>query len=132
MTRLHEWPELLNAYVAAHRATPFEWGVHDCCRFAAGAIQAITGTDPMAQFSYTTEAEARALIESAGGIEALVTSVLGDPLPSVAQAQRGDVLLADLPTPSIGTCLGATTAFVSERGLLLVRTNRARMAWRVG
>jgi hypothetical protein len=78
--RKQEWPELLAAYVDASRSTPFAYGKHDCCLWAAGWIVEATGDDP------------EAIIDAAGGLRGLVS------LPERATprlAQRGDVVLAE-------------------------------------
>ena len=46
--RLPDWPERLAAYLADQRPHRFAWGTHDCARFAAGAVHAITGQQPTA------------------------------------------------------------------------------------
>lgn len=133
MSRHHEWPELLAEYVATRRKAPFEWGTHDCCRFASGAVEAITGVDFMHDYHYSNEIGALRLIHDAGGLEVLVTRALGAPLPSVAQAKRGDVLLADLENgPTVGVSLGSTAAYAGAIGLLYLPVMQARVAWRVG
>jgi len=133
MKRKHEWPELLAAYIASRRAAPFAWGTHDCCKFAAGAVVEITGENLMHDFHYANEIGALRLIAEAGGLEVLVTRALGAPLPSVAQARRGDVVLADLDHgPTVGVCVGAASAYAAELGLLLLPTLAARVAWRIG
>lgn len=43
--RLPDWRERLAAFVAARRATPFQWGRADCCLSAADAMLAQTGED---------------------------------------------------------------------------------------
>jgi len=133
-TRRHEWPELLAAYVAERRRAPFEWGTHDCCKFAAGAVEAITGENPMHAIHYTNEIGALRLIAEAGGqLESLVTAFIGQPLPTIAQAKRGDVVLSDLGNgPTVGVCLGATSAYAAPVGLLMHPTAHARLAWRIG
>ena len=134
MKRRHEWPELLADYIASRRASPFVWGTHDCCKFAAGAVEAITGENPMHDFHYGNEIGALRLIAEAGSLDALVTGVLGEPLPSVAQVKRGDVVLADLGNgPTVGVCLGAPAAYAAAAGgVLLLLAAGARMAWRIG
>jgi hypothetical protein len=91
--RKQEWPELLAAYVDASRSTPFAYGKHDCCLWAAGWIVEATGDDPAAHWrGYASEAEAQAIIDAAGGLRGLVS------LPERATtrlAQRGDVVLAE-------------------------------------
>lgn len=48
--RLHDWPERLSETIAAARGTPFAYGAHDCCLFAADCIQAVTGVDVAADW----------------------------------------------------------------------------------
>lgn len=134
MKRKHEWPELLAEYVTERRKTPFAWGTHDCCKFAAGAVQAIAGENPMAEFHYGNEVGAMRLIHEAGGLEVLVTRTLGAPLPSVGQAKRGDVVLAELANgPTVGVCLGVQSAYAAAAGgVLFLPTAGARLAWRIG
>jgi hypothetical protein len=133
MTRSVDWPQQLAAFVESRRSTPFAWGTHDCCRFAAGAVEAMTGVDRMHAFTYETEAEARELITQAGGLDVLVTRELGAPLESVAFAGRGDVVLAELDNgPTLGVVLGVQSAFAAEGGVLLLPTRMGCMAWRIG
>ena len=130
--RAYDWPQRLEDYVESCRATPFQWGTHDCCRFAAGAVHAMTEVDPMAAYRYANEIGARRLIRKAGSLDALVHRVLGDPLPTVAAAGRGDVVIADLDLgPTVGVALGGVAAFAAPVGLLFIPTNQARVAWRI-
>ena len=73
---------------------PFVWGVHDCCTFCADAVQAITGVDVMGTLRqrYQSAFEALALTQELGGLQAAVSSVLGEPC-SPALCTVGDVLL---------------------------------------
>jgi len=48
--RYPDWPVRLNEYIIAAEKKEFKLGTHDCCIFAAGAIKAITGKDPMPEF----------------------------------------------------------------------------------
>ena len=62
MTRLHDWPQRLDRYVAGLCDVPFAWGSADCCQFIAGAIHAVTGEDLRALFpAYADETDAQAL-----------------------------------------------------------------------
>jgi len=132
-TRRSDWPERLADYVASKRETEFEWGTHDCCRFAAGAVEAMTGVDRMAGYRYKGEREALRLIAKAGSLGALAHRLLGEPLESVALAQRGDVVLADLENgASIGVCLGNVCAFAGLAGGVVFRPLlAAQVAWRI-
>ncbi|MBB4620123.1 DUF6950 family protein, partial [Sphingomonas abaci] len=50
MHRYPDWEARLAAYLEPLRARPFAWGRHDCSTFAAGAVEAMTGVDPMPEF----------------------------------------------------------------------------------
>jgi len=94
--RLPDWPERLAGVFAARMAEPFSRGGNDCCMFAAACIEAVTGVNPAARFkAYSTTAEAEAIIARSGGLYALVSSVLGQPIPK-AMAWRGDVALIEI------------------------------------
>jgi hypothetical protein len=126
-----DWPQRLDAYVASRRTTWFHWGDHDCCRFAAGAVEAITGDDRMAGYDYSDERTALRLIRDAGSLDALVVRALGETVPP-ALAQRGDVVIADLEHgPTLGVCLGMLSAFVAQDGLTHRPTLACRAAWRI-
>ena len=58
MQRLPDWRARLGAHIAAHRTRPFAYGEHDCATFAAGAVQAVTGSDPAPGLAgYTTRTD---------------------------------------------------------------------------
>jgi hypothetical protein len=129
--RRHDWPERLEAYVDSRRLEPFAFGTHDCCQFAAGAVEAITGENPADRFHYADETEAAQLLELHGGVEGIVTVALGSPVhPS--QGGRGDVVVAELANgDTAGVLLGNTCAFPSEFGIVYWPRSVARLAWRV-
>lgn len=129
--RDHDWPEKLAEYVASRAATPFAWGTHDCCQFAAGAVQAITGVNPAAAWTYDSEFGALRLIADAGSLETLITQAMGAPVhPS--RAGRGDVVLADLDRgPTVGVCVGRECAFPADTGLTFRPRDVVITAWKV-
>lgn len=130
--RRHDWPEKLADYLDDCAERPFTWGSHDCCQFAAGAVAAMTGVNPAAQFSYGTEAEAAALLEQHGGVAGLATLTLGESVHP-AKAGRGDVVLANLSGgPSLGVLVGNECAFAAARGLVFWPRAVATQAWRIG
>ncbi|MEJ5079806.1 DUF6950 family protein [Ochrobactrum sp. MYb379] len=48
--RYHDWRTRLSAYLYEVAHKPFQWGVHDCALFAAGAVEAMTGEDFAADY----------------------------------------------------------------------------------
>jgi hypothetical protein len=122
----------LFAFIEARQASGFRWRFpRDCVGFAGAAIAAQTGIDPLADLPrWRTRAEALALAEAEGGLEAGVDKRLTRIAPALAQ--RGDI--AGLPDDSaFGLRLmvieGATLVGPGARGL--ERLPRAAMvrAW---
>ena len=77
-------------FIAARDQMPFEWGANDCVTFCAGALQALTGTDPLSGIpSWKDEKTALRALTKRGGLLEAVSGVL-QRIP-VALAHRGDV-----------------------------------------
>jgi hypothetical protein len=135
--RLPGWPERLAAIVDAHRDTPFCWGGHDCCLFAATVVDALTGHDPAAAYrgTYATEAEAEALIGQRGLPAFLAEQAAAAGLPQLAHpslAHRGDLALVMVGnTPLLGVVLDDLVAAPATDGLAFVPASSATMAWGV-
>lgn len=109
---------------------PFEWGINDCVTFAAAAVVAQTGRDPLGRLQWSDEAGARKALVKVGGLEAALDARF--PRTSPAAAMRGD--LAAAPDPlgiRVMVVEGATLVGPGERGL--ERVPRAEMvaAWSV-
>lgn len=134
MARREDWPLRLNAAIEAARERPFSWGKQDCCMFAAGVVRDLTGKDLAAPFrdAYAGRDEAGLLLAELGGVEALATAFLGEPLPGPAFAQRGDVVMVQTDEgPALGICDGAAAWFPGPRGLVHRPMGDWRKAWRV-
>ena len=126
------WEKILSGFVASRQGVPFVWGQHDCCLFAADAVQAMTGIDYAAPFRgrYGTATGAARMLAPYGGIVGYVNSVL--PSVSVAMAGRGDAVLIETETgPALGICLGINSAFAAPDGLSYYTTLSCCAAWRV-
>jgi hypothetical protein len=114
------------------RRRPFAWGARDCATFAAAAVLAVTGEDPLADLAdrYHDEASALRLLRELGGLEAATTARLGPPLDNVRLARRGDVVLFDA---GLGVCEGAWLVCKALEGGTTVRPiAAARQVWPVG
>lgn len=136
MHRHADWEARLAAYLEPLRARPFEWGAHDCCTFAAGAVEAMTGTDPMPEFrgKYSTALGSdRALRRLGAGSLAATLDGKFEAVPAPL-AQRGDIVMTG---GLLGICLGPFLLAVGSEGERegLVRIDRGRWiearAWRV-
>lgn len=132
--RHFDWQARLSNWLSTVRKTPFEEGRHDCALFAAGAVEAMTGTDLAAAFRgrYRT---------TRGGLRVLRRAGLADHIDLAARhfaeippAVAGPGDLVAIPTPQ-GLALGVvqgTVAYVPGRtGLALAPMTGALRAFRV-
>lgn len=134
--RLNNWPQKLNEFIEARRATPFEWGKNDCSLFVADAIMAMTGIDVAKELrgKYSTEIGAYKIISEYGEIEDVVEA-LGCPIKlfksSVATLARGDIALVVLEgnKRAIGINLGRNVAFTGKNGLEFVSIRQCVKGW---
>lgn len=117
MGRVAGWEARLARIIAEAGRRPYHPEEWNCCLFARECVQALTG-ELMPPVWRGTVAQT---VDGAGL----------ERLQSPSKAQRGDLVLALIPDPAVGVCLGARSAFVGPAGLSLLRTSRASMAWRV-
>lgn len=127
------WRQRFDTLVRERMTTPFEWGVQDCCIWPADCVKAMTGVDHAAAWrgTYSTEAEAEALLQSLGGLMAL-GALAGPPCAPLA-AGPGDVGLlrnADRGTV-LGVCSGKGWLVPASGGLALLPLDSAVRAWKV-
>jgi hypothetical protein len=104
------WRPALMQYLGEVARSPLVFGTHDCALFAAGAVQAMTGTDFAAAYrgKYSTLDAGLRLLRRDGFADhaALARSVL--PVISAAQAMPGDLAIIPLdPLPALGVVQGA-------------------------
>ena len=125
MRRRPDWPELLAEAIEERRARPFAWGGQDCCLFAADIVATLTGVDHAEKFrGYSSAREAQNVLSDVGGLERLISSLIG-PAVHPSAAGRGDVVLADLDHgATLGICLGLHCAFPGPDGLLFLTRDR--------
>jgi hypothetical protein len=129
--RISTWEDALSNYIATKRHDPFEYGVNDCCLFAAGAVEAITGKDPMSEFrgqydSLKTSLKAIKDI-GAGTLEATMDNKF--PEVAISHAQRGDLAFFN---DSVGVVVGGFAYFVSDDGLERINRSFWGKCWSVG
>ena len=127
--RVQNWDILLAEFIESCRETPFVRGVHDCCTFAADAVEIMTGTDHMADMrgAYADEAGAGKILAERGGLRVILTSALGAEIP-VLSAQRGDVLLSE--NDGLWLCVGRQMTKPGKSGLVFRELRHADSAWR--
>ena len=129
--RLPDWPRRLNEYLAVAMRKDFRLGRHDCCTFAAGAVEAMTGVDPMVEFrgQYATWDEARAALATIGArsLYATLRAKFGRAVPG-ALGQRGDVAYHE---KSCGVVVGRNAIFFGAHGYVMIPITQLQRAFRV-
>ncbi len=129
--RVPAWEDALANYIAIKRHEPFEYGVNDCCLFAAGAVLQITGEDPMPEFrgKYDSLKGSLTVIKEigAGTLEATLDGKF--PEVAIGHAQRGDLAFFD---GSVGVVMGGFAYFASDDGLERVPRAMWDKCWSVG
>jgi len=84
----------LQQVIQRYANEPFQWGVNDCCTFAAKVVLAFTGEDPLRFVpEYHDEVSAASTVASLGGLEAFLDRLFGDGCSQPAPMSVGDIVL---------------------------------------
>jgi hypothetical protein len=131
--RVANWQAEFFRVLDEARDKPFDWAGWTCFDFAATVYMALTGKgDPRLAFgSFASEREAVVAMGHAGGAEAILRTVLGEPIHP-ATAQRGDIVLVEFgngPQPAV--CSGLLSHAPGVQGLMQIKTLSAFHAWEV-
>lgn len=103
---------------------PFEWGEHDCCTFAANWAK----PDALKKYNYSTKIGAGRMLKKHGGVEGIASTWLQE--KPVAFAQRGDIVSIEIHGNIVlGICAGIKSWFLSENGLVALKTEECKKAW---
>lgn len=135
--RLPNWENDVLAYFEQHRMTRFEWGVFDCCSFAADVVKRATGVDYYEAFSghYTTERGAIRALRKYGHktLQNTLQHALGDVVAPL-QLRRGDLALVKndgLLGQALAVCWSGGLIMPGEYGLVQLPFPYATCGWRV-
>ena len=135
MTRLPDWRGRLGAHLAAARARPFCYGTYDCATFAAGAVGAVSGIDPIAALGirYTTFASGRRALRAHGYADHIAVVHERFAAIPMAFARLGDLAVIDTNRgPALAVVGGAELlAPAPEHGLVAIPLDLAITAFRV-
>lgn len=128
--RLPNWQTRLAAYVRQRAHQPLVWGANDCALFVAGAVAAMTGRYVPLPV-YTGARQGLRTLRALGGLRAVATRELGEPIP-VPRAGVGDVVLvATGKREALALCNGVVAVGPGPGGLVAVSMRHAVTAWRV-
>ncbi|MET3498145.1 DUF6950 family protein [Variovorax boronicumulans] len=130
--RLTDWQLRYSEFAHARVNMPFAWGSNDCCSFAAAAVEALTGRNPMPGAApYASEIGAAKLIARAGGLKELASQYLGEPV-SPLMAGVGDVLLVvNEGREMLAVCNGVNAMAPAESGMVALCITAATAAWKI-
>lgn len=127
-----QWQRDFDALVAERMRTPFCWGQHDCCLWAADAVRAQTGVDHAAEYrgTYFTELQGARVLRDLGGLAEL--GGRAGPERAPLTAQTGDIgLVFDGSRELLGVCVGGHWLVPGTYGLAALPLGSARRAWSV-
>lgn len=132
--RRADWKSRLAEYLAAGPRRAWGYGANDCALFTAGAVAAMTGTDPAAAWRgrYGDLRAGIALIRAEGYRDhlAFVAAHFEEIAPAFAQV--GDIAVIDgADGPALGIVQGEAIYALSEAGPRLVPLLAAPRAFRV-
>lgn len=131
--RVENWDSILVQHIRVAETSIFVWGENDCALFSCSFVDKVLGTTYAETYrsTYTTEQEARALIESKGykSIADAVASILPE-RKNINMAKRGDLVLMP-KLGCVGICGGRKSWFLLERGLVIVPTTSCTRSWEV-
>lgn len=114
---------------------PFVWGKSDCCITAAQIVRAVTGRWFFAGFEYSTEEEAKKIVDKYGSLGTLVDALeVGASVPG-PMVLDGDPLLLDLPGvgETLGFRMGDRAIYRTQRGFMSISilSDRVVRGWQV-
>lgn len=138
MMRQPGWESRLYALERDCRQLAFAWGMHDCCSFAAAAVEAVTGQPISMPGSYTSDRQAQRVLKERGGLEAAVTEILGVQPCAPHFAQRGDIVLLRQPKSAtrhaLAVCFGTYAFAPGDHGLVPIQMKSPEVlaVWHIG
>lgn len=118
--------------IYAHLGRAFDWGVNDCCLFAARVVDAMCDSQYEQKIleKYTDEASALAFIAEYGSLANAVSSIIGT--PAQGRAHRGDVVMIHVNERDVlGICVGRDIAIKSTGGVDYAPRSLAKVFWRI-
>lgn len=136
MRRLPDWLPRMNAVIAEHQESGFEWGRTDCANFVMDAVSAMRGEpDPFAddRRRYKSKGGAGKMIRRYRA--SCVDEILAREFPEIAPAMAGVGDIATIALPEGGTACGIFVGHEilmrSQTGLCRLPRSRALKAFKV-
>lgn len=132
--RHSDWRSRLTAYLTEHAQARFRPGRMDCALFAAGAVAAMTDTDPGRGWrgTYRSLRRGHRLMQAAGHADHIAYFASLFPEVAPAEAHQGDVAVVEEEDMAcLGIVQGEMIYVVTLAGFGLVPRERMVRAFRV-
>lgn len=130
MKRTNDWPTKLANYLLEKQKQPFEWGVNDCCLFAADAILAMGGLDVAKDVRgrYKTAIGAHRIMKklSADSLVELLTQRLGEPNGVIT---RGSIIVVESNGEQVVGVFYQKPWALTEKGLQGMSVDSVIQSW---
>ena len=108
----------------------FHYGTVDCCQFAGFIVKELTGKDYLADFHYTSEADAESIIQGFGDLEDTAASVLGTPTEDIQSLKDGSPVIVKTPQGQVmGVKLGNTAVCLVHKGMIRIPKEYIASGW---
>lgn len=128
--RVSNWEQALSDYLVSKRKEPFAYGSFDCAHFAAGAVEALTGENPMAEVvEYNSLLTSAKALKAAGADDLQVFIDERFEEVPIGFAQTGDLAFYD---GSVGVVINSKAVFATEIGYTLIDRSEWTKTWGVG
>ena len=130
--RVANWEQVLSEYLQTQSLAPFEWGVNDCCHFAAKAAELITGVGYGDRYPCDSSSSAQVLLLEHGGVIGIADQHYER--IDTGFVWRGDIVAAKVSGSedyALGICQGLHAVFKSADGLSAKAMSDIEIAWRV-
>jgi len=133
--RRSDWQVRFRNAVDTASKIQFRFGVHDCCLFVAYVLDQMCDSDFVAnvreRYGYSDELQALNIIEAGGGLKAIVSEWLGDPV-AVGNVCAGDVVLLRIEgRVSLGVVESHCAIAAALHGVDTVPLMFAECGWKV-
>ena len=134
MKKLEDWEINLRLFFAVHKDYPFTWGTWDCCKFADGAIRAMTGkTIIPKKYVWHDRKSAMQTIRQNGGslTECVKKLALKAGMYEVIVPKLGDLVCYKEKSAAVGIYDGFGIRAPSDDGVSIVSRSYATEVFRI-
>jgi len=134
MKKLEDWQVNLRLFFVEHKDYPFTWGTWDCCKFADGAIKAMTGETliPKSYVWNDKKSAMRTIRENGGNLTECVKNLASSAgMVSSNTINFGDLVCYNKTSAAVGIYDGFGIRAPSDDGVAIVSKSYATEVFRI-